>query len=311
MKYLNLKTQFIQKSGAGLSIENDFSQFVSMVDDELKDQLVQKQIEYFNKLIEDLTKYNEEDITDYDRIIISIGACISPNETMIKHCMKEFIPEQFKREKVLVLSININSELLNENIINNIKKNMFEGEKKIFNGKEFILPSKYNKDSTIEHYLTLFPSNLSDNDSEELKARFTKAFKDFYDKYNDKLIIVNNAIFRENPHPLHISPILLNNVIDNLYIPINVLPFEDNVKIDFVYTSGNDYKLLIKADYLLKYILNYNEYDIFRQGGKIDLYVAKQLHAENTLNIIKKDTIKELIREGVIIYAQAIPSFIM
>jgi hypothetical protein len=288
IKYLNLKTQFIQKSGAGLSIENDFSQFVSMVDDEFKEQLVRTQKEYFNKLIQDLTRYNnnDEDITDYDRIIISIGACISPNETMIKHCMKEFIAEQFKKEKVLVLSININSELINETIINNIKKSMFEGEKKIFNGKELILPSKYNKNSTIEHYLTLFPSNLSDNDSEELKdmkARFTEAFIDFYNKYNDKLIIVNNAIFEQYSNPLHISPSLLSNVIDKLYIPINIsLLEEDNVKIDFVYTSGNQYKLLINANYLLKYILD----------------------AENTLIIIKKNTIKELIIEGNIIYAQ-------
>ena len=60
----------------------------------------------------------------------------------------------------------------------------------------------------------------------------------------------------------------------------------------------------------LKHILNYNEYNIFRQR-KIDLYVAEQLYAENTVNIIKKDTIKELIRKGDIIYAQPLPQFIM
>lgn len=64
-----------------MSIENDFSQFMSNVPNELKEQLVRTQIQYFNKLIEDLTRYNndEEDISDYKRIIISIGACISQN----------------------------------------------------------------------------------------------------------------------------------------------------------------------------------------------------------------------------------------
>jgi len=63
-----------------------------------------------------------------------------------------------------------------------------------------------------------------------MKEGFTEAFMIFCEKYNDKLIIVNNAIFEQNPHPLHISQILLNNIIDKLYIPINISPFEDNIK---------------------------------------------------------------------------------
>tara|TARA_B100001094_G_C18155323_1_gene786082 strand:+ start:774 stop:1745 length:972 start_codon:yes stop_codon:yes gene_type:complete len=311
IKYLDYKKNFNQKAGMNF-LENDFSRFLSVVGDDINKEYTEKTNKDFNNLISDLNDYNNDkyDISEYDHIIISIGSCISRVNNVLDY-IKEFIPEQLRSKKLLVLSININNDLVDEDIIN-IRDYMFKRDKIMLpNGKEFLKKAIY-ENVNFKHYFTLFPyTNEDEKKNTENVNIFISVFMYFYGKFKDKLIIINNAIFRQNPHPLHISPYLLYNVIDRLYIPINISRFEGEImKIDFVYTSGENYKLLIKADFLLREILNYNQYDRFMYIDYNNFYVANQDNAEYTLNTIEFKKIKTLLQEGVIIYSDVRFSFI-
>jgi len=322
-KYLKYKLKYKKifnklKGGAGLAVENDFEhRNLPLNSPEMRDEMTQVMNDDFQRLINDLQKYinGENDTTNFEYVIINIGAGTSfhnnPNE-----CINEFIPEAYKNKRLLVLSININHQLTPV-IIDNIKKNMTQPKSKMFKNTEIILPPSYGdkkqkiQTTFIEHYFTYFPNTYTDLDkNKEDVNRFIDVFIEFVQQFNDKIIIINNAIFNTNQHPLHISPFLLSQVIDKLYIPINVnLSPQDNdkVQIDFSYRC-KDCKLLIKANYLLnERILNAIQHEIFDQEN-IDLRIAYYQNISYNLRNIERKDIRTLITDGTIIYSIPITS---
>jgi len=322
-KYLKYKLKYQKifnqlKGGAGLAVENDFEhRNLALSSPEIRNEMTQVMNHDFQRLINDLQEYvtGQKDTTNFEHIIINIGAGTSfhnnPNE-----CINEFIPEAYKNKRLLVISININDQLTPD-IIDDIKKIMTQPKSRMMKNTEFIFPPSYGdkkqkiQTTFIEHYFTYFPNTYSDLDKNKQDVnRFINVFIEFVQQFNDKIIIINNAIFNTNQHPLHISPFLLSQVIDKLYIPINVnLSPQDNdkVQIDFSYKCI-DCKLLIKANYLLnERILNAIQHEIFDQGN-IDLRIAYYQNISYNLRNIERKDIRTLITDGTIIYSIPITS---